>query len=127
MRDVLQAQLGVRRETKIFLGLKKCICKPVRDGLGFAPTRWRRYAIYLPCISHVSPLCLGQVRPRGGLFPYAIKHYSQNKRQLSVFVLHWILEVVPVPLSVRNAEIFKAKLDALASVGYYEVMPNVHN
>ena len=29
--------------------------------------------------------------------------------------------------STRNAEIFKAKLDALASVGYYEVVPNVHN
>lgn len=29
--------------------------------------------------------------------------------------------------STRNAEIFKAKLDALASVGYYEVVPNNHN
>ena len=29
--------------------------------------------------------------------------------------------------STRNADIFKAKLDALASVGYYEVVPNVHN
>ena len=29
--------------------------------------------------------------------------------------------------STRNAEMFKAKLDALASVGYYEVVPNVHN